>query len=287
LVPLRYGERMKLRLSRDRIVLGFRGLALLRGWPFEDPDRADEQVAEIRRLAALDRDGEVYEVDALDVGDAYAGWACTYDQPNALIAVEEPVVRAFLVGMEPGRALDVAAGTGRHAAILRDLGHRTVAVDVSTMMLERARANRRAHAYARADMLRLPIRDSSVDVVVCGLALTHAGDLRSALAELARVVRPDGRVVLSDIHPVAVATGAHAFFRREDGTRGVTRNHLHWPSDYVEAFVGAGLEIERSAEPRFERAQVEEVPDPEVRRAAGLGLLGLPFALVWQLRRRR
>ena len=137
----------------------------------------------------------------------------------------------------------------------------------------------------RGDLNRLPIHDQSIDVLVCALALTHVRALRRPVNELARVLRPGGHLILSDIHPVAVATGAHAFFVRPDGSRGVTRNEIHWASEYVSAFRAADLVIEEAAEPRFEQSFVDDMPDAAIRDAAREAVVGLPFALVWRVRK--
>jgi len=227
----------------------------------------------------------IIDVDDLDVREAYASWAENYDGPNPLITAEEPVVRHFLDGVVPGRAIDVACGTGRLARILRDLGHRVIAVDESPEMLARVRQNAPGAALVRGDLRQLPIDDRSADVAICGLALTHVPTLRGPIAELARVLRPGGRLILSDIHPVAVATGAHAFFVRPDGSRGVTRNEVHWPSEYVDSFRAADLTIEQAAEPLFDESFVQEMPEAAIRDAAREAVVGLPFALVWLARR--
>lgn len=279
---------MRLRLRPERLLLGFRGLGLLRDWPFGDPERAEAALAAMRELLDAVEPAPDIEVDAMELAEAYAAWSATYDDTaNALIAAEEPVVRDLVAELPPGLALDVACGTGRLARLLRELGHRVLAMDAVPAMLARARSTRSADALACADLVRLPVRDASVDLVTCGLALTHAPDLSAPFAQLARVVRPGGHVLVSDIHPLAVATGGHAFFRVLDGSRGVTRNEIHWPSAYVEAARRAGLVVERLVEPRFDRAILAEVPDAQVRVAAELGVLGLPFAIVWRFVRAR
>jgi ubiquinone/menaquinone biosynthesis C-methylase UbiE len=279
---------MRLRLRLERFLVGLRGLALLRGWPFESADVADAHLEAVRDVLSRHNDSPtVIDVDDLDVREAYTSWANTYDGPNPLITAEEPVVRSFLDGIEAGLALDVGCGTGRLARLLGHLGHRVIAIDASTEMLVRARTNTPGVALVRGDLRRLPIEDRRIDVVVCGLALTHVPTLREPIAELARVLRPGGHLVLSDVHPVAVATGAHTFFVRQDGTRGVTRNEVHWPSEYVDAFRSADLIIERAAEPPFDEAFVEEMPEAAIRDAAREAVVGLPFALVWLVRRTR
>ena len=285
--PSRYLPRVRLRLRRERFLVGLRGLALLRGWPFDRAEVADAQLEAVRSVVSGsdEQSSAIIDVDELPVGNAYAAWSETYDGPNPLIEAEEPVVRRFLDGIEPGVALDVASGTGRHARLLGDFGHRVIALDASSEMLVRARTNAPGTALVRGDLNRLPIHDRSIDVVVCALALTHVRTLRQPVAELARVLRPGGHLILSDIHPVAVATGAHAFFVRPDGSRVVTRNELHWASDYVSAFRAADLMIEQAAEPPFEQSFVEDMPDAAIRDAAREAVVGLPFALVWRVRK--
>jgi ubiquinone/menaquinone biosynthesis C-methylase UbiE len=282
---------MRLQLRTDRLLIGLRGLALLRGWPFADAAEADAQIDEIRRLSArMELNPEILEVEAhdLDLDGAYAAWSETYDTiANALIAAEEPFVRAFLSEIQPGRTLDVAAGTGRFATILAELGHEVIAADLSLEMLERGRAKGIGASFLRGDMRAIPLRAESVDLAVCGLALTHVQDLGQAIAEIARVVRPGGRMLLSDVHPFAVATGAQAMFKTIDGARGVARNHLHWPSSYLDAFKTAGLAVERVAEPQVDEAFIQELGSEELRDAARSGLVGMPLVLVWLLRKGR
>ena len=105
------------------------------------------------------------------------------------------------------------------------------------------------------------------------------------MAEIARVVRPGGHVVLSDVHPFAVETGFQAVFRRADGSRAVTINHLHQVSDYVRAFVAAGLAIERCEEPLVDEGFKAGLGSDDVRAAADVGLTGMPLLLLWRLRR--
>lgn len=275
-----------MRLRADRLLLGFRGLGLLRGWPFQDPEEAADEIAAIAMIGARSDERSEFEVEALDAGEAFTAWSASYDPTvNTLIATEEPVVRAILDEVVSGRALDLASGTGRLSKILRDIGNDVVAVDGSLEMLRRARADRAAEALVCADLHRLPFPNASFDVVVCGLSLTHVRDLGPPIAEIARIVRPGGNVVLSDIHPLAVATGAHAFFEREGGSQAVTKNEVHWPSAYIEAFRTSGFVVEHLVEPVFDRTALEMVSDPDLKAALEVGVLGLPFALVWLLSR--
>jgi len=92
--------------------------------------------------------------------------------------------------------LDVAAGTGDFARELQRQGHRAVATDLSYNMLHTAKnVPWRVHA----DALRLPFHDGAFDAITCGYALRNFTDLEGTLAEMARVLRPGGRLSLLEV----------------------------------------------------------------------------------------
>ena len=92
--------------------------------------------------------------------------------------------------------LDLASGTGDLCIDLREAGLTPISMDLSYGMLA---ADRSGAPRAQADILRLPVPDHSVDGVTCGFALRNLTDLDAFFVELARVVRPGGRVALLDV----------------------------------------------------------------------------------------
>lgn len=92
--------------------------------------------------------------------------------------------------------IDLAAGTGDLCIDLARAGLRPLAFDLSLGML---RADRSAAPRVQADILRLPLPDASVDGATCGFALRNLVELPAFFAELARVVRPGGRIALLDV----------------------------------------------------------------------------------------
>lgn len=158
----------------------------------------------------------------------YAHWAATYDGPNPAVAQEERVVRPLLDEMPAGVALDAACGTGRHARHLAARGHAVTGVDASPEMLAVARAKVPDAGLLLGDLAALPLPAASVDFAVCSLALTHCQGLGPPIRELARVVRPGGRIVLSDIHPFVVTLGLQAVLLRDaEGRLAFVRNRVH------------------------------------------------------------
>jgi ubiquinone/menaquinone biosynthesis C-methylase UbiE len=262
-----------------QLTAALHGLGLLRAWPFLDADSASHRLSDLERVA---RDRTHETIDVLEAEPGYAAWSETYDdRVNPLLLAEQPAMRALIEGLPRGRVLDAGCGTGRLTRVLIDRGHDVTGVDTSDAMLSRARSLVPQASYHAASFLHLPFPDESFDIVCCGLSLTHVTVLRAAIAELARVLAEGGHLLISDVHPVAVATGAHAFFRRSDGSRAVVRNELHWHGDYLNAFALAGLHVSRCLEPRFTKRVLEAFTgkgsSPALRH-----LLGLPYVLIWE-----
>lgn len=102
------------------------------------------------------------------------------------------------------RVLDAAAGTGDIAFECARRGARVVGLDITLRMIELARQKSRASdsehgpAFLVGDMMALPFRDASFDVVTTGYGLRNVPELSVALQEIARVLRPGGRMLSLD-----------------------------------------------------------------------------------------
>lgn len=98
------------------------------------------------------------------------------------------------------RVLDLACGTGDLCGELARQRYRATGVDLSSGMLAAARPAVTGGApLVHADILRLPSPDRSVDGATCGFALRNLVELEAFFAELARVVRPGGRIALLEV----------------------------------------------------------------------------------------
>lgn len=101
------------------------------------------------------------------------------------------------LGLAPGSTvLDLACGTGDLCNDLRRADLQPLGIDFSAGMLAAART---PAPLTRADAHRLPIADGAVDGVTCGFALRNFADLGAFFDEIARVVRPGGRIGLLDV----------------------------------------------------------------------------------------
>lgn len=271
--------------------LGVAGVALIRNWMAGDDAakaRADELISLTRRFTEDPSLNFQLDIPDMEVESGYALWADTYDNfPNPLINVEEPIIRALLERMPAGRALDAACGTGRYTRYMRARGHEVEAVDVSRAMIAQARASSPEVRFSVGSLEALPFTDGSFDLVMCGLALTHLPRISPAIVEFARVLKPRGWAILADHHPVAGLLGGSAIFQDKDRFFRNVTSFRHGHAEYISAFVAAGLEIQECFEPEMTEEQAAIGPlfgiAPNAFRA---GVVGVPMALIWLLRRR-
>jgi SAM-dependent methyltransferase len=239
-------------------LLGLEGIALLRAVTGEcDREFVEARIAEVREL--LDDEalaGTGVAVDRVDTVAGYRVWSQTYDDGrNSAFDMDEPLVGKILDGLPPGVALDAACGTGRWGAFLAERGHRVIGVDSSPDMLARARDRVPAGDFRLGDLHRLPLSDDEAEMVVCALALTHVPDLAAVLAEFARVLRPGGHLVISDMHPESVLRGSIPRVRTSDGRPGRLATHRHLVGDYLRAALPVGLQLRGCEEPRVPAAE--------------------------------
>jgi len=254
-------------------LLGVEGLSLLRAWAGEgdyDESFVQRRIGTIRRLLA---DPELAAVPGVSVGRdatarAYEQWAPTYDEPgNGLFDIDEPIIDEVLDGLPVGAALDAACGTGRLTARLAARGFSVTGVDASAAMLESARERIPAGEFSVGRVDALPVADRAVDLVTTALALSHVPDLRPAYAEFARVLRPGGDLVVSDVHPDLVLLGSGVKAIGSDGTAWLAANHGHGVGDHLRAALAAGFTVLRCEE----RPEPGPLTDPPGQPTRAIG----------------
>ncbi len=130
-------------------------------------------------------------------------WPMTPDNQFVFRRLFDVPVEATAEGAS-GRLLEVAAAEAVHACRLSQLGLEAYVVEPSPTMLAAARRNV-AEYRVRVDLIRgiaetLPFRDATFDRVLCDSALDHLADPERGIREMARVTRPDGRVVLTFVN---------------------------------------------------------------------------------------
>ncbi|KZC39818.1 MULTISPECIES: class I SAM-dependent methyltransferase [Rhodanobacter] len=219
---------------------------------------------------------------------AYALWAPGYPARahNPVMQAEERAMLALMPASLRGQAvLDVGCGSGRYMlhALRRGVA-RVTGVDLSPHMLKRADTELAAlHAgvpvaLVQGSVAALPLPDAQADFTVCGLVVGHLDNLEPALAELRRVTRPGGTLLLSDVHPIGHALGWRRDFKA-GGLSYAVRHTPHLYSHWHRACATLGLQIEQVLEPMLDPADVPA--GAHFDRMA----LEVPVALVFQLRR--
>lgn len=129
-------------------------------------------------------------------------YSCRYDRDIALLErLQFAGGREWVCDQATGDVLEVAVGTGRNF-VHYPAGVRLTGIDLSPAMVEIARTRARERELdvdlREGDAQALPFADASFDTVVCTLGLCGVPDERKAIAEMHRVLRPTGAVLLLD-----------------------------------------------------------------------------------------
>ncbi|WP_256842391.1 class I SAM-dependent methyltransferase [Ornithinimicrobium cryptoxanthini] len=176
--------------------------------------------------------------------------------------------------------LEFGAGAAQGSRWCARTGARAVATDISSAMLTRGRAldtdpQTGAPAYVQCDATRLPFGDTTFDIVFSAYgALPFVADSEGLLQEVARVLRPGGRLVFSVSHPIrwtlpdvpgeAGLTVRHSYFDRNayveaDAAGAATYvEHHRTMGDRVREIVAAGLRLTDLVEPQWPEGATHE-----------------------------
>ena len=172
-------------------------------------------------------------------------WAASYDLSPLQTVLYGPAHDAVVHYARrhvpcPTMILDVGCGTGRLASRLvsaYDQAH-VVGVDASTGMIRNAAATTALYRsrFAAATAERLPFADAVFDLVVVTLSISHWGDRTAGLAQISRVMAPDGTLM---------AAGLPAARPLQPITRWGRRRKPWLPDELPALIAGCGLRVER------------------------------------------
>ena len=212
---------------------------------------------------------------------AYERWAPLYPPTahNPLMRAEQQAMAEHWPPVAGKRALDLACGTGRYARLLTEAkAAQVVAMDFCVPML------RQVSAAARVcgSMMQLPFAGQAFDVVISGLALGHAANVHSWMAEAARVLKSGGSLLYSDFHPEAARVGLTRSFKDEQNDTCTVPHRCYGVALQQEAAAAANLAIDVIHEVRVGIELKEPFPKSEefYRRWDGL-----PIVLVVRARK--
>jgi SAM-dependent methyltransferase len=105
------------------------------------------------------------------------------------------------IGPGRGNAIEIGCGEGRVSRLLKQLGYRVTATDPVAEMIEAAREANSADDYAVCGADSLPAEAGKFDVVMAYNVLMDIDDMPAALREIRRVMKPDGTLFVSLVHP--------------------------------------------------------------------------------------
>ena len=207
----------------------------------------------------------------IDPDQGHRLWAEDYDTGhNPLLALERRVLQPHLNKLQGKFVVDVGCGTGRWLALASAAGASVAGLDLTPEMLTQAAAKPGLPGrLVRANAQSLPLAGAVADIALCSFCVSYVRDIPTVFAELARITRPKGRVIVSDIHPVAIASGWKRTFRNAGRLYEMKLD----PGDRKDLFrpgLQAGLTLWRVFEPRFgeqERPQFENAGKAETFEA--------------------
>jgi demethylmenaquinone methyltransferase/2-methoxy-6-polyprenyl-1,4-benzoquinol methylase len=138
-----------------------------------------------------------------EVAAMFDAVARRYDLANAVLSLgqDRRWRAAATAAVDPrpgGLVLDIAAGTGTSSDPFDARGARVVPCDFSTGMLAQGKARRPDLPFVAGDAVRLPFADDAFDAVTISFGLRNVVDTDAALAEMLRVTRPGGRLVVCE-----------------------------------------------------------------------------------------
>jgi demethylmenaquinone methyltransferase/2-methoxy-6-polyprenyl-1,4-benzoquinol methylase len=208
----------------------------------------------------------------------FAGIAGRYDLVNRVLSGGvDRRWRKRVLGLagRPGpgsTVVDVACGTGDLAALFARGGAHVVGVDFTYEMVARApRKTERVDApvtWLQGDGLDLPLVDDAADVATIAFGLRNVADRRACVREMARVVRPGGRVIVLEFS-----------MPERDAFGRVYRGYL----EHVLPRIGGALSGDRAAYAYLDDT-VQNWPDPAALRdeMGAEGLVGCGFERLWR-----
>lgn len=210
--------------------------------------------------------------------DEFAEAYSADNEVNLLNGHYERPAMLNLAGDVAGRSiLDAGCGSGPLSAALRDRGAIMTGFDLSEVMIELARRRLGEDADLRVHDLAapLPYDDAAFDDVVASLVLHYLEDWAAPLAELRRVLRPGGRLIVSVNHPflyTALNPDGYYFdvaefsFDAEHAGRTVLYANWHRPLQAMtDAFTAARFQISAISEPPIAADTPEQLLPPQLK----------------------
>lgn len=183
--------------------------------------------------------------------------------------VLDPVMLPRALARSPANALDIGCGEGRFCRLLKRHGVESTGVDPTRALISAARTRDASGAYVQAQAERLPFRDETYDLVVSYLSFIDIPDVEAAIAEIARVLKSGGTLLIANLTSFNTAGADIGWVKDSEGKRshygldryleeravrieyrGIRVTNYHRPmSTYMRALLRSGLQLAYFDEP--------------------------------------
>lgn len=177
------------------------------------------------------------------------------------------------------QVLDAGCGEGRFCRMLSERGAITTGIDLTEPLIQEAQRRHPEGRYEVGNAEALPYQDASFDLVISYIVLLDIDDFRTAIREMARVLKPGGKAVVSNLQSF-VTTKETPWIEDEAGNRlhiavdnyndeirmavewlGISIINYHRPLNfYVNAFLQSGFQLEKFLEPIPSKEAAEQYP---------------------------
>ncbi|WP_173486523.1 MULTISPECIES: class I SAM-dependent methyltransferase [unclassified Aliiroseovarius] len=190
--------------------------------------------------------------------------------------LDEPML-ARVKQAAPRDMVDIGCGEGRFCRMMPALGVTPTGIDPTPELISHARTCEPEGRYVEARAEDLPFADASFDLAVFYLSLIDIPDIRAAIREATRILKPGGRILVANLAAFLTAARHDGWARAETGAQvhitGYLKEKVYWtqwrgirirnwhrpPRDYMQAFLDEGLRLTHYDEPASSH------PDPEIK----------------------
>jgi ubiquinone/menaquinone biosynthesis C-methylase UbiE len=201
----------------------------------------------------------------IGIAAAYDRWSETYDtDPNRTRELAGEVLHQVELAIAGSDIVEIGCGTGLNTEWLVTQAASLTAIDFSEKMLRHAATrvqNPKARLIQHDVRTAWPLADDAADLIVAMLILEHVEYLKPVFAEAARVLRPNGKLFVCELHPMRQLMGGQAqFSNTQTGERELVAAFLHNVSDFLNVGLAAGFEVRRLDEWRDPGSDSNSIP---------------------------